>query len=92
MKGFGTKITYQLFAATMVLTGCMYYVFNKVFIVPLEKNKLALEAANCTKKKVKHMVIKFIRKSYTTIVSYLGIGLLIDRFYMVSIIFRRYFI
>uniref|UniRef100_A0A8D8T4W9 Major facilitator superfamily domain-containing protein 6 n=1 Tax=Cacopsylla melanoneura TaxID=428564 RepID=A0A8D8T4W9_9HEMI len=50
MKGFGTKITYQLFAATMVLTGCMYYVFNKVFIVPLDKNRKADEE-NCKKKK-----------------------------------------
>ncbi|KAI5748555.1 hypothetical protein M8J76_000134 [Diaphorina citri] len=53
MKGFGTKITYQLFAATMVLTGCMYFVFNKAFIVPLEKKKInSKDEENCTKKKV----------------------------------------
>lgn len=53
MKGFGTKITYQLFAASMVLTGCMYYVFNKVYIEPIYRLASDTKDVDCSKKKVR---------------------------------------
>lgn len=32
MKFFGTRPTYQIFAAATFITGCMYFLFNKFYI------------------------------------------------------------
>lgn len=32
MKAFGTRQTYQIFAASTLLTGCIYFLFNRFYI------------------------------------------------------------
>jgi hypothetical protein len=32
MKYFGTRPTYQIFAASTLLTGCIYFLFNKFYL------------------------------------------------------------
>ncbi|XP_045778089.1 uncharacterized protein LOC123875991 [Maniola jurtina] len=48
MKFFGTRPTYQLFAAAMFVTGCLYYLFNQFYI--RKRTKLIDESDICKKK------------------------------------------
>ena len=33
MKAVGTRPTYQIFSAMTLLTGCLYFLFNRFYIV-----------------------------------------------------------
>lgn len=33
MKSVGTRATYQIFSAVTLVTGCLYYAFNHIYIV-----------------------------------------------------------
>ncbi|XP_028178185.1 uncharacterized protein LOC114365743 [Ostrinia furnacalis] len=48
MKYFGTRPTYQIFAASTFITGCIYFLFNKFFI---RKRVTSTDADDICKKK-----------------------------------------
>lgn len=61
MKGFGTRPTYQIFSVAALVTGCIYYLFNKFYIrkkstlanddVYEKKKPLDIECTNHVEKK-----------------------------------------